>query len=540
MGDRDNATAMTIPLESSQIQPVLRRATVRVRSGVLGYVAGVVCLGLAYFAAAKLGQALRYTASVSAIWPPVGLGIAVLYLRGLRWWPGVLLGELLVNGELLFGDGGLPLGSLLGQQTGNLAEVIVGAILLRRFIGPNAHLDRVTQVGGMTLALAVAVAISATVGTASILAGGAIDTGEIPTFWRTWIMGDFAGGLVVLSVALAWSRSPREAWRRICTRDGALLITAVVVLSVVAVSFDEPLTYLVFPALIWAAFRFGPPGATLSILIATLLTIGFTAHEVGPFFKQAIDHRTMGTQAFIAITTLTTLFLAALVSEREQAIGALVDARRRESERAIEERHRIARDLHDSVSQSLFSAVLQARTGQKALREEGIRPTSPVAQALSTIADLTRGVQSELRSLIHELDRGPAEDGLLPAIERHASSVASQNGLVVEVRGTARDLELSPHAELQLFGIVREALSNVVRHAGASVASVRVDRWNGFVVLEVRDDGCGFDPSLHRPGHFGLESMRGRAAETGAVLTITSAPGLGTQVRVQAPLADAA
>ena len=530
---------MTIPLEPAALQPVLRRATVRARTGTLGYVAGLLCLALAYTAAAKLGQTLRYTASVSAIWPPAGLGIAVLYLGGLRWWPGVLLGELLVNGELLVRDSGIPIGSLLGQGTGNLAEVLVGAILLRQLIGPNAHLDRVPQVGGMTLALLVAVAISAMVGTVSILAGGAIEADEAPRFFRTWMMGDFAGGLIVLSFALAWSRSPREAWRRICTRDGVLLITAVVALSVVAVSFDEPLTYLVFPALIWAAFRFGPQGATLSIVIATLLTIGITANEVGPFFKQTIDHRTMATQAFIGITALTTLFLAALVSEREQAAGALVDARRRESERAVEERHRIARDLHDSVSQSLFSAVLQTRTAQKALREDGISPTGPVAQSLSTIADLTRGVQSELRSLIHQLDRGPAEDGLLPAIERHASSVSSQTGLVVDVHGTARDLVLPPHTELQLFGIAREALSNVVRHAGAHAASVRVDCWDGFVVLEIRDDGCGFDPSLDHPGHFGLESMRSRAAEAGAVLTITSAPGNGTQVRVEAPLADA-
>src|SRR5438477_8205606 len=98
----------------------------------------MVLLGCAYFGAAKLGQTLRYTASVSAIWPPAGLGIAALYLWGLRWWPGVLIGELVINGELLLGDKGLPLGSLLGQQTGNMVEIVVGALLLRRLIGPRA------------------------------------------------------------------------------------------------------------------------------------------------------------------------------------------------------------------------------------------------------------------------------------------------------------------------------------------------------------------------------------------------------------------
>jgi integral membrane sensor domain MASE1 len=87
----------------------------------------IALLAVAYYGAAKLGQTLSYTASVSAIWPPVGLGIAVLYLRGLRVWPGIFLGELLVNSQLLFGNSALPLGSLVGQQLGNLVEVIMGA-----------------------------------------------------------------------------------------------------------------------------------------------------------------------------------------------------------------------------------------------------------------------------------------------------------------------------------------------------------------------------------------------------------------------------
>src|SRR5436190_19957013 len=97
-------------------------------------IGGVVVLGCAYFGAARLGQTLRYTASVSAIWPPVGLGIAALYLWGLRLWPGIFVGELLVNGQLLFENTSLPFGSVVGQQLGNMAEVIVGAWLLLRLI----------------------------------------------------------------------------------------------------------------------------------------------------------------------------------------------------------------------------------------------------------------------------------------------------------------------------------------------------------------------------------------------------------------------
>src|SRR3954453_844153 len=142
------------------------------------YAAGVLLLGAAYYGAAQLGQTLRYTASVSAIWPPVGLGIAALYTFGLRWWPGILIGELLVNGDL-WQSPGLPLGGLVGQQAGNMAEVLLGALLLRRLIGPRAALDRVSQVSGMILALALATAISASVGMASMLAVDVIEPSEM-------------------------------------------------------------------------------------------------------------------------------------------------------------------------------------------------------------------------------------------------------------------------------------------------------------------------------------------------------------------------
>src|SRR3954453_16182996 len=318
------------------------------------YVAGVVGLAAAYYGAAKVGQTLRYTASVSAIWPPAGVGIAALYLWGLRFWPGVLIAECVINLELLLGHNGLPLGSLLGQEAGKVAEIVVGAILLRRFLGPRAGLDRIEQVGGMLFSIVVATGISATVGTISMRAGAVIDSSQVLTFWRTWWLGDTSGALVLLPLMLAWAPRPLDAWRRVASFEGWLMIVAVAALTTVGVSTDEPVTYLIFPALVWASFRFGPPGATLSIAVAAGITIGVTAHEVGPFSNQPIDHKTLSTQLYIAVVAVTTLFLSALVAERERSGRALAAAKRREGELAVEERHRIARDLHDSVAQSLF------------------------------------------------------------------------------------------------------------------------------------------------------------------------------------------
>jgi signal transduction histidine kinase len=504
------------------------------RAEAARYLAGILALALAYVAAAKGAQALHYTASVSAIWPPAGLGIAALYLAGIRWWPGIFLGELIINGELLASNNGLPVGSLIGQQAGNMAEVLVGALLVRRLIGRRAALDRTDQVGGMLLALGTATAISATVGTLSILAGGVITHSEVPTFWRTWWLGDSAGALVAFPLVVTWARAPKATWRRLATWEGVLLLAAVIVLAIVSISINESVTYMVFPALIWAAFRFGPAIAALSTAIAAVLAIGITAHEQGAFFKHQIDDRVLSTQLYILVAALTTLFLSAVVAERRRSTSDLVAARIREGERALEERHRIARELHDSVSQALFSTILHTRTAERALARQD--DATVVGRELSAIGELTRSAQGEMRALIFELGSEAVSDGFVAALTRHAEILSAQDGVKIRVEGPDHRPALTTQVETQLFGIGREALTNVARHARASRAIVRVEERPGQLCVEIDDNGCGFDPAATATGHYGLESMRSRAAEIDAVLTITSMQGGGTVIRVEVPL----
>jgi signal transduction histidine kinase len=502
----------------------------RVRSAAFrrraAFVAGIVALGAAYYAAAKVGQTLRYTASVAAIWPPAGVGIAALYLWGMRWWPGVLLGEIAVNVELL---DSLPAGSLAGQQAGNMTQIVIGALLLRRICGPRAGLDRADQVAGMLAAVTAAAAISATFGMTSMLAGSVIEPSDAPRFWRTWWLGDTSGALLVVAAALAWSSPRGPAFVRLRSWHGAVMLSAVAVLGSVGVSVEDPVLYVVFPALIWAAFRFGPRGATLAIAITAALAIGITAADVGPFSKQAIDDRTVSTQLYIFVASLTTLVLAAVVSERARSAAALAAARLREGERAGEERRRIARDLHDSVSQALFSTVLHTRRAQRALDDPSV-----VAHSLGAIADLTRDAQSEMRTLIAELGRDPLAGGLVPALSKLAAETSERESVVVGLAAPLGEVGLPEPVQAHLFGIAREALANAVKHSGAGAVRMRVVAPAGFVVLEVTDGGHGFDAAATQAGHFGLESMRSRAAEIGGRLTIDSGEA-GTVVRVTVP-----
>jgi signal transduction histidine kinase len=216
----------------------------------------------------------------------------------------------------------------------------------------------------------------------------------------------------------------------------------------------------------------------------------------------------------------------------------LVAARIREGERALEERHRIARELHDSVSQALFSTILHTRTAQRALARQDDATAGALGRELNAIGELTRSAQGEMRALIFELGSEAVSDGFVAALTRHAEILSAEDGVKIRVDGPDHRPALTTQVETQLFGIGREALTNVARHARASRATVRVEERPAQLCVEIDDNGCGFDPAATRTGHYGLESMRSRAAEIDALLTITSMLGGGTVIRVEVPLGE--
>ena len=273
------------------------------------YVVGVLALAAAYYGAAKLGYVLEFSGPVAAVvWLPSGVGIAFLALGGLRFWPGALVGDLLANDYAL-----LPLGSALGQTAGNMAEVLVGALLIRRLAARGSPLDSLGGLARLLAAIAAATAISATVGPLSLRAGGVVSGSELPEVMRTWWLGDATGALIVIPLALAWYQPPPRGWARSRAVEGVLMLAAVAGMSEIAFTGESPLAYLVFPALGWAALRFGRRGATLAIAVAAGFAIWKTTHFHGPFVYDSITLSVLTTQAYIAVAALSTLCLAALV-----------------------------------------------------------------------------------------------------------------------------------------------------------------------------------------------------------------------------------
>jgi signal transduction histidine kinase/DNA-binding LacI/PurR family transcriptional regulator len=229
----------------------------------------------------------------------------------------------------------------------------------------------------------------------------------------------------------------------------------------------------------------------------------------------------------------TALHRVFLVERERAARAALEEAHRRA------ERHRLAGELHDSISQALFSMTLQTRAAQLALTQDGADPNRRLARGLAELQQLISGALSEMRSLIFQLrPEALHEGGLVAAIRTHAAAVAAREGLDVEVLAPEDPLPLSEQTEEELFRVVQEALHNTVKHAGARRVEIRLTEpadAPGTLVVEVADDGTGFDPDLPRPGHLGLELMRERAARLGGELIVDSAPTRSTTIRTVLP-----
>jgi PAS domain S-box-containing protein len=198
---------------------------------------------------------------------------------------------------------------------------------------------------------------------------------------------------------------------------------------------------------------------------------------------------------------------------------------------ALEERQRLARELHDSVSQALYGIALGTQTIAGALEEDS--DSAAAKEATRYVLQLTEAAIAEMRALIFELrPESLAREGLVAALERQADSLRARHGLMVETQ-LAAEPELPLERKEALYRIGHEALHNALKHAHAKWIGLQLTSNGDGVVLQVADDGIGFDPHMSFPGHLGLTSMRERADLIGATLSIHSQPGRGTRITVR-------
>ncbi len=215
-------------------------------------------------------------------------------------------------------------------------------------------------------------------------------------------------------------------------------------------------------------------------------------------------------------------------------VGVVIESaqlRQRVEEAAVqEERSRLARELHDSITQSLYSLTLFAEWGQDLYESQKFEA---LKERLIEISDTAQQALKEMRLLLYELRPAILEqDGLIGALQRRLDTVEKRSGVMISLEIEPLD-RLPTAMELGLYRIAQEALNNALKHAVATQLTLRLCVEGKQIILEIEDNGTGFVPkAVVNKGGLGLISMQERAEQLGGVLTIVSKPGTGTRIKV--------
>ncbi|QSQ22333.1 MASE1 domain-containing protein [Pyxidicoccus parkwayensis] len=295
----------------------------RIRAFNVRYLLEVLALALVYLVAGRLGLLVATVGSnVSPVWPPAGVALATLVLRGPSRWPGVFLGALCVN----YGLTQTPLPASLGVAVAATLSAVAGSLLLRR-VSFDASLGRIRDAVWLCAgAGAACTSISSTLGSLSLMLGQVLPASELAHSIWVWWVGDMMGVLVMAPplLALRRPRRPRK-WGEALLLAGltAVLGAAIFMLSGVGLSAKHAAAFLLFPMSAWAALRFGAAGAApTTLFIATAATIG-TASGQGPFSSGHMTEDLLVLQLFVAVTAVTGLLVAAASEERKRAMEQL-------------------------------------------------------------------------------------------------------------------------------------------------------------------------------------------------------------------------
>jgi signal transduction histidine kinase len=282
-----------------------------------------------YLIVAKLGLLLAQVhASVSPVWPATGIALAALLIWGIELWPAIFLGALLINLTVTQDVSvGIRIVQALGIACGNTLEAVAGAWLVTRFAhGRRAFLRATDVFRYILLAGSLATAISATVGTLTLMSCGLLQKPVFGDAWLTWWMGDMAGAVLVGPFILVWAAKPTVEIGINRAVEGLILLISLLVVS--ALNFSNmfqmgekhyPLAFLFFPLLAWAAVRFEAKGAVAFVSVICCLAINGTLHGLGTFAVVGRNGSLLMLQMFICVATLSALVLAAAVTERKTA-----------------------------------------------------------------------------------------------------------------------------------------------------------------------------------------------------------------------------
>ena len=507
----------------------------------------------AYVATARLGLTFDAVGGVAtAVWPPSGIALAALTLRGRRLWPAVAAGALVANIAT-----GIPAWGAAIFAVGNTLEAIVGSALLGRF----GFDPRIRRLRDVLLLVGLAAMASTVIGATFGLGGAAlmgIGAGESSAgFWAVWWVGDAMGDLLVASLIFVWALPRvRLSLRPLRLLEVALLGVALTFVSMLVFRRQSTLrvvelvrgTYVVTPLLIWAALRFEQRGAACAMILVATVAITATGVPGSYFAAGTIHERLLMTDVYLAVTAISMMTLAAALAERRFAIGA------RDEFISIAS-HELKTPL-TALKLRLSSAIrTQERPGPRDASSEEKLGRALVASSMTTdrlvslVEDLLDVSRLTAGRLVLRFERVPLDD-LVRDVTGRLREQANETGSPIEV--SIPGPVLGSWDRTRIEQVVTNLLTNAIKYGAGKPIALSAYAGDGWARLQVKDLGQGisradqsriFQPfervaTTTRVGGLGLGLYIGRqiAEAHGGTLTVESAPGHGATFTLDLPL----
>jgi signal transduction histidine kinase len=481
----------------------------------------LIFVGLAYFTLAYLGLRLASIhPSATPIWPPTGLAIAAILLRGHRVAAAIFIGAFLIN-QLTFGS----IFTSLAIATGNTLEAVIASYLVKLWGRGEPIFETPMSVIKFALISLAATMISATIGASSLTITGYAEVSSFISIWLTWWFGDFAGAVVVAPVVVLWAETDPGSLTLPQIKTTALSYVAAVAIGLIVftpllphTTFHDALIFLVVLPLLWAALRRGPRDTATVALIISGFVVWCTVMQCGAFAKPNLNDSFMLSLGFVISTAILSLVAST---------GVMV-ARHIEDKRL-----KLAHDLHDGILQSLTAAALRLKACSKDCEGE-------IRDELDSIQQLLAVEQRRIRDAVGGQKNENEDFGLAKACEDVLAELSSYWHCKTPLRVVPSDARISSVIAKNLWLILAEGIANAAKHGGATRVLVDLEQTSDALVISLSDNGNGFrglsgaytDETLiaqHVGPRFLCERVR---ALRGSFMLSTSPAGARLQIRL--------
>jgi two-component system sensor histidine kinase UhpB len=513
-------------------------------------------VALAYYLGARVGFLFTLPAvPQSVLWLPNSILLAALLVSPPRRWP-VLLAAAFPAQMLVAWQSGAPFQMMSLLFVTNCADAALGATLWRVLSRGEPRLEGLRPM--LTFLVVAAVPTILLSFADAWITVATVSGADYWLAWATRVRANVLTNVIFVPAALALVGADRGAlWQRWRTRyrEGLLLFAGLVAMTWLTLSRPDDLVstaalaYLPLPFLLWAALRFGVGVTSGTLLVLAYLTTWFMVRGVGTLALAPPADIVPALQIHMLAIAVPILCLAAVVQERERAASALT-ASQNALDRSLArlrnlggrllrnqeaERSRIARELHDDVSQHVAALGIALSNMKRRLPAE-----SEIREEITQLQAQAMMVADGVRALSHELHPAALRHaGLLPALRELVSQFDRRESMHADLIAEGREVVVPPDVALCVYRVTQEALRNVARHSGARAAEVKLVVSDAAVDLTISDQGVGFDEEeARRRGGLGLTSIDERVRLVSGTVKLSTSPGHGTRLVVHVPHGD--